>query len=449
MQKNLTLIRDSARLHKHALIFLLFWYVALFPGRIGYDGTLANNLMREGKSTDIWTGQYFLITKILTFSGKEIWLVALFQLAILAFALKVFCDTFIEDRKRSRMAWTVLCATPLIGVFGVTVAHDAYLCAGVIIAIADLATHDRDTLHDSRLSRIAGPLTTFLLSMNFLGYPILAFYILVKLLRRKFKFVIEILVFFLAFTSAASMIINHEITPPRYLFPLAADLKCVAQEPAAKLDFKDWAFLQTLATKDYLLNPVACNSTDSTAILLDSVLSGKVSQSDFIKSFLRIALKNPATVITSHVIKAEEILPPPFFPHVKSSINFNAGEPIGMKTDSSLINGSDFLHISIDDRSIKKWKYNKLFEIIALFATYLFNISSNLWGWGGLWLMISLFFIGRLKFPRGQFFILSTPFILLLISLALAGPIAAPRYAFSVIIAGIALTVGNLNPIKI
>jgi hypothetical protein len=439
---------STLRQHKIGVAFLIFWYVALFPGRIGYDGSLANSLMRAGKSTDIWTGQYFLITKILTLSGSNIWLASLFQLAILAFTLKIFCDAFIENEKRSIKVWTFLCATPLIGVFGVTIAHDVYLCAGILLVVADLRRHDQRTFYESRVRLIAVLLIVFLLSMNFLGYPVLFFYIVLNLLQRRIKIVAIISIFFLAFMSLSSVLVQHEITPPRYLFPLAADLKCIAQQPAAKLDAQDWIFLQKLADKEYLITPIACNSTDPTAILLDPVLTKKIGQQDFINGYLRIAIKNPATVLTSHVIKAEQILPPPFFPHVNPAISFASNQPVGMKTDSSLINGSDFLHISIDDTTIEKFSFTKPLELVALLATYLFNISSNLWGWGGFWLLLFLFYLSRKETSRGRALLISTPFLLLLISLSFAGPIAAPRYVFSVILAGLALTYERLTLIK-
>ena len=196
------------------------------------------------------------------------------------------------------------------------------------------------------------------------------------------------------------------------------------------------------------MTPIPCNSTDPTAILLDTVLSKKIGQQDFINGYLRIAIKNPATVLTSHVIKAEQILPPPFFPHVNAAISFASNQPVGMKTDSSLINGSDFLHISIDDTTIEKFSFTKPLELVALLAAYLFNISSNIWGWGGFWLLLFLFYLSRKETSRGRALLISTPFLLLLISLSFAGPIAAPRYVFSVILAGLALTYEKLTLIK-
>ena len=66
-----------------SILVTFFWYVSLFPGRIGSDPVKAILLMRQGASTDWWTAQYFWVLKLTSINGESIWLASLISLIVL------------------------------------------------------------------------------------------------------------------------------------------------------------------------------------------------------------------------------------------------------------------------------------------------------------------------------------------------------------------------------
>ena len=65
MAAKLTFVkRLIARDVKYILLIgcvVVFWYLAFFPGRLGYDYSLAIRMIQEGESTDWWTSTFFLV----------------------------------------------------------------------------------------------------------------------------------------------------------------------------------------------------------------------------------------------------------------------------------------------------------------------------------------------------------------------------------------------------
>ena len=72
-------------------IFVPFivWYLSLFPGRLSGDTSQAIKLIRNGESTDWWTGIYFQFLRISTLNGRFLFLASAITLATL-FASVVF-----------------------------------------------------------------------------------------------------------------------------------------------------------------------------------------------------------------------------------------------------------------------------------------------------------------------------------------------------------------------
>ena len=427
---------------KQLLIFaiLFFWYVALFPGRIGYDGSLALRMMRSGQSTDIWTSAYFLFLKITTFNGREIFIASLIGISSLAFSLYTLAKTLIHRPSTLQNSLMLLFAVPPFGVFALTVGHDVFLASGIILIVSHeigIMQGIKVTIARKYFLTLA---TSIFLSVDFLGLYVLGLYLLTLVLRKDYlRFLICVSITILIYVLTNHFVV-HERTPPRYLYPLAADLKCVAQQPGARLDKIDWKFLEELTTREKLINVAPCNNTDPTVDLLKKIDTGEIKVSQFLRGYTRIANHNPSLVIASHIARSEEALPAPFFPIPKSAISIDSSRSIGIATDASLINGPDFLHISIDDSRSKLNIFPlRVLESIALAYTFLFNISSWLWGWGGLWFWIVVAFLIRIpiKTKGIRKIIPLYPILAVIIALFYLGPISAPRYVMSIILIGI------------
>ena len=74
-----------------------FWYLALYPGRLGYDYSLAIRMIQNGESTNWWTAFYFWILRVTSFNGRSIALISLIGLVVLALSLKYFLDALISN----------------------------------------------------------------------------------------------------------------------------------------------------------------------------------------------------------------------------------------------------------------------------------------------------------------------------------------------------------------
>ena len=113
----------------------LFWYISLFPGRIGSDPVQAINLMKNGESTDWWTALYFWFLRITTFNGQSIWLASLLSIIPLYFSLIYFLYSFPEKKVRINRVAFFICLSPLFGNFAVNINHDVFFTSGIFLVL--------------------------------------------------------------------------------------------------------------------------------------------------------------------------------------------------------------------------------------------------------------------------------------------------------------------------
>ena len=117
------------------IIFVMFWYLAMFPGRLGYDYALAIRMIQDGKTTDWWTALFFWFLKITSFSGKSIFLPSLIGILSLAFSIFYLISTLPTTMTIKKYAVLGIFMTPFFGVFGVTVSHDVFQTVGIIMLV--------------------------------------------------------------------------------------------------------------------------------------------------------------------------------------------------------------------------------------------------------------------------------------------------------------------------
>jgi hypothetical protein len=178
-----------------------------------------------------------------------------------------------------------------------------------------------------------------------------------------------------------------------------------------------------------------------------AVRSPKLEEIDhltFLKTYLRIATRNPAIVIQAHFQRGSQALPPPFFQGPENQVDRDIRNPVGLNTNIALQLGPEVLHPSIDDPALKlDHNYLKIPESFALFFTFLINQASWFWGWGGLWLWpIFLFHIVAWRIRSARLIcLLNYPLILNHLIHVAIGPIPVPRYVMSTILIGFAYTV--------
>lgn len=415
----------------------LFWYVSLFPGRIGSDPVQAIILMEKNQSTDWWSALYFWFLQVTTFNGQSIWLASLLSLIPLYLSLIYFLYSLPEKKQRVDKVAFFVCLSPLFGNFAVNINHDVFFTSGILLL---LGYSLRMYLKSSKQIDRYLPFIAIILFLNSkTGYILILFFIVyIFLISKKFLNTLMLISFTIFVFLLTSIGITKSPVPMHY-FPFLADIKCVAQHPEARITDKEWNYLILIASTEVWKKPLTCSSMD---IAIGEVRSKKleaIHPIEFFKTYLSIATKNPAIVIQAHLQRSSIALPPPFFQGPQNQVDRNIDNPIGLNTNIALQLGPEVLHPSIDHPPLKiDNKYLKPLESFALLGSFLVNQASWFWGWGGLWLWpILIYLIFKVKERRSLELIkLTYPIIVTHAVLIAVGPIPAPRYVMSTILVG-------------
>ena len=113
----------------------IFWYVSLFPGRIGSDPVKAILLMRDGASTDWWTAQYFWVLKLTTLNGHQIWIASFVSIVVLYVSTCYFIFSLPEKNRTLQKTLFVISLSPLFGNFAVNINHDVFYTSGILLTV--------------------------------------------------------------------------------------------------------------------------------------------------------------------------------------------------------------------------------------------------------------------------------------------------------------------------
>ena len=433
-----TLPFDKALTHikeyKIGYAVLSFWYLAQFPGRLGFDYSESIRLIRKGLSTDWWTGEFYWFLKITSFNGRTIALTSLICLIVLTHALQLFTRALIQDRQLQKKVFNVLSFSPIVGNFGVNVSHDIFLAAGIIILISlNINFNANSSASDNYFALLAKYIyPTSLLMTSQLGRLVIISLIFWLILKR---FSTKILPLVLALVCLYSLT-NFTVTrfdKSTVLLPIIFDLKCVAQHPEADINKFEWSVLEKLAPKEEWEIQTSCTLGDTQ---IHAMPSFKLRPSvDLLETYISVTAKNPAIVIMAHIQRSRGALPPPFFQGPDNQVPLDASIPIGFGTNTALQSGTELLHPSIDEPTVNnRIKYLKFLEPFAQIPIFLVNQASWFWGWGGLWLY-PLFFVMYREFGRRCFKLLY-PLLVLHLSLVAIGPGPFGRYVMATILLG-------------
>jgi hypothetical protein len=424
---------------KVALIFIsILWYFALFPGRLGFDYSEAIRIMQSGESTDWWTASFWWFLKLTTFNGKTILVSSALSLLILGYALFYLSESLVSTRVSNRKALIVFFCSPLYGGFGLSVSHDVFMAAGILLFtgfhIRNLVKVKLATKSDL-MAIVAGGL---LLLTTHYGPFIIAMNLLLLLLNRFYKFAFLLL----GVSTFAFFLSGFGVTQvPKYgaILPILADIKCVAQHPQAEISRSEWAVLVSIAPELEWKNPTNCSYVDDTFHAMPTLVLDDVALTpNLIKAYLGIAGRNSAVVAMAHFQRASVALPPPFFSGPQNQVILNPNVPIGLGTNTALQSYPGVLHPSIDEPSVaKKISAFKVLEVPAQGLIFIINQASWFWGWGGLWLWpITIYALVYLKrrYTGSLFPFFSSTLVLHGLLLILSVPL--PRYVMSSIILG-------------
>ena len=424
-------------------VTMLFWYFAMFPGRLGYDYALAIRMIQRGDSTNWWTALFFWFLRFTTFGGKSIFLASLIGLLVLTFSILYLIFSFpIKQIVRKKAVVSIL-ATPFFGIFAVTVSHDVFQTAGIILLVAIEIRFLRKVVFEKH--ELVGVL---LISYSCLlttqtGIVFIVLNLIILLYRREIKISLVLAFFTILILAISSVGISTDFMKTAKYYPIVADLKCIAQHPEARITLTEWTFLTEISPKRYWLEAKSCSSIGTAGEMPLNVKSIGVN-SYFFQNYFGIISKNPAIFMMSHVQRSRGALPPPFFQGPENQVDLDITNPIGLNTNIALQTGPELLHPSIDEPSMDlNIPILKPLEFLAQMPTFLINQASWFWGWGGLWLWpIIIFWILKFQESKVSKRLFSLyPLFTLHISLLILNPGALGRYYMSTILIGIIVSI--------
>jgi len=423
-----------------SIISVAFWYLAMFPGRLGYDYALAIRMIQDGKSTDWWTALFFWFLKITSFSGKSIFLPSLLGIFLLAFSIFYLISSFPTTVTIKKSATLAILITPFFGVFGVTVSHDVFQTIGIIMLVG-IEIRFLQQIEISNKSLFSAAFFGYFCLLSVKTGPIIILFGLLSLfIHKRIRLILFLTPLLIGIFLLSSVGISTDFMKNTKFYPVIADLKCIAQHPEARITLSEWNFLIQLAPKNYWIEPLTCATSESASKIVNVNSSKLIYNYEFLKNYAGIVEKNPALFIMAHLQRSRGALPPPFFQGPENQVDLDISKPLGQDTNIALQSGPELLHPSIDEPSVDiNIGILKPFEILAQIPTLIINQASWFWGWGGLWLLpIIYFWLKSFTKSKVSLRLFSLyPLFLLHATLIIFTPGSLGRYYMSTILIGI------------
>jgi hypothetical protein len=431
---------------------LLFWYLAQFPGRLGFDYSEMIRMIRSGKSTDWWTSEFFWFVKIFSFGGQTLVLLSALQIVLLSLAYYRLIKILIQNSRAVKIVTISMFANPIFGNTAINISHDAYLVVGIflVIELNIFLSKLKREMNSNRSSiwYVLSAIGFISLSFSQLGRIILLCEILYLVYKRNLNRNLVLGVVVSAVVSLTTYMNVDHFDKSSVLLPLVFDIKCICQHPEAEISTSQWKEIEKLAPKNEWLIATSCKLGDAQVAVMPS-LRLDIDKSDFIKMYLEIVRQNPAIFLMAHFQRASVALPPPFFYGPENQVKQDPNLPIGLDSNIALQQGTQLLHPSVDEPSVSfKIPLFLPLEVVAQTLIFIINQASWFWGWGGLWLYPIMFFYfskNSLRKLIPDMF----PILVLHVALLLVGPGSFGRYVLSTIILGISLATAQIYDLKI
>lgn len=423
-----------------------FWYLSLFPGRLGFDYSKAIVMIQNGESTNWWTSSFWWFLRISSADGETIAISSSICLAALGFSLYYLSEAMPGNKNLNRISLLIVSLTPLYGAFGVNVSHDVFQAAGILTFTGFQIKFLVSNLSLAKIDFFAVMLASVMVLTTHYGLPLILINLVLFISKRYFKLAVlvggtTVLISVLA-PIGITQVPTHGL-----VLPIVADLKCIAQLPTADLSRDDWNFLLSIAPEDEWKEPKTCSFIDYS---LEDMKSLKLDEIKLTReltfNYLKIASHNPAVVAMAHFQRASVALPPPFFFGPPNQVTKNPDIPIGQGTNNALQSYPGVLHPSIDESSVStEIKWVAPLEVIAQAGIFIVNQASWFWGWGGLWLWpTTLFLIIQFKGVGviNRLNVFANILVLHGLLLILAAPL--PRYVISTILLGLYISIKSI-----
>lgn len=384
--------KSLSRITKFELLIFCFYFIVQFPGRVGADANTAMNLMRNDSSTANWTQIYFWFLKILTFNGTYIALASGLGYALFMFAVHFTVRSIWSSANYfSETTYLILLAIPIFGVYGMTLDHNLQANTGNLILLGILMKLLRRELLTKRLY-ILSFVAILLSTMSFIGTATAVGFVVVLVLTRQS---LRLASFFAGLTVLIILFGNALPVEPRALgfkyTTVLQDIRCLVPNENVKISKEDLDFLATLGPLSIWKEPISCVTAESAEFVRLNV--NESNEKSVQRVWLNLFRDNPRYILLAHLQRASVALPP----------GISLPQPNGYETDLLVPLGQNtprWLHLwngVVDDSRYQTEKIQsqpailKYLQYGVIFPTIIMNNASYIWGWGGLWLLISAF----------------------------------------------------------
>ena len=421
--------------HALEITFLMIYFLAIFPGRMSNDVEYSIYLMNNNQSSSNWTELYFRFLQIITLNGRTIGFASLLGLIVLSVSFKFFLNSVFINESIKNLIFRLFCVFPLMPIFGLTVQHDVFACSGTLLITGVIQRIIKSKQSASLRDFLTIFFSIFFVSMSYIGL-VAAFGFLVVLIIQKKKIQTVVAISSLLAIQTLSLLLAVSPKDPGFkLIPFLGDLKCIAQDSDSKVTKEQWDFLEKLGPREDWISSQTCMSADNAMFAVKN--AGNQNLAEFFQIWSGLVSQNSRVFLSARVQRAAMALPPPLFSGQPNSRESNYLIPVGQDSNRSLRTAPEViidspLNGQFRNQQIPLVKY---LERPVLSASFLMNLNSKIWGWGGFWILWFILFLAISKKP---FLIGSIPIFCQFILLLLLSPMPDPRYVFSWIIMGIA-----------
>lgn len=408
------------------LVIGLAWWVAMYPGLFGEDSLMNLTEAREGPVSVWFTAWWIYVIRFVTLGTRAIPLLTLFGVLTLTFAVRYWAASCFPPGSSRAVSVCLVCASPLVGAFGIQVRHDVEMTAGLLLCAA-IVSRAGDPAWPRVVDVVLLVFAVLLIATRHNGLAVVLGAALGCVLMpgtglvRQGLMLMTVAGAVLAGTIAATRIAGHStIADPLGAVEWAVtDISCLLSKDHVQVSADNWAYLSTVASPSDWPQPHACRFMDkelfAAASFRRSVL--RDNPGALLRVWLALTLDNPRRMLQAHLERVRLFLPP-----------FVTGMP---RTDNL-----PFIHSTILPNDLDlQWTFPRVAGTARLLARA-WNAMAIVIANAGLWL-IALVVSARILGEKARGL---RPTIFLAVALELGILVAAPmseaRYGLFILITG-------------
>ena len=398
----------------------------MYPGLFGEDSLMNLAEARNGPVSVWFTAWWIYFIRFVTLGTRAIPLLTLFGVLTLTFAIRHWAASFFPQGSARALSICLVCASPLVGAFGIQVRHDVEMTAGLLLCAAVVGR-----VGDPSWPRVADVLllvfAVVLIATRHNGLAVVLGAAIgcllvpgTGLVRQGLTFLIvggAVLVGTVAATRIAGQ--SQIVDSLGAVEWAVTDISCLLSKDHVQVSADNWAYLTTVASRSDWPQPNACRFMDKELFAAASWQHSVVHDNPgaLLRVWLALALENPLRMLRAHMERVRLFLPP-----------FVTGVP---RTDNL-----PFIHSTILPNDFDlEWKFPRAAGTVRLLARA-WNAMAVVMANAGLWLIV-LIASAKALGEQGRAL---RPTIFLAVALELGILVAAPmseaRYGLFILITG-------------